>query len=155
MDRPKSSDILGRMAPARPTPPDATIARAVEAALLAASPSTRCVACWVFGSRAGTSFQLDSDLDLAVLCEGTLTDVQAFEAAQMVASELALDVDLVDLRRASGVLAMEVVHRGRRILCRDEFTTELFATTCFSEHVSFSEARAPIVEDFLRARKAV
>lgn len=155
MDRRESSDILARMAHARPTPPDTAIARAVEAALSSISPSVQGIACWVFGSRAGTAHRQDSDLDIALLCDRALTAVEAFDAAQTVAATLSLDVDLVDLRTSSGVLAMEVVLKGRRILCHDEFTAELFATTCFSEYVSFSEERAPIIDGFLRARKAV
>lgn len=143
------------MAQARPSPPDATIADAVDAALSAISPFASVIACWVFGSRAGASYQRDSDLDIAVLCDRPLSEVEAFGAAQSIATALSLDVDLVDLRKASGVLAMEVVLKGRRIRCRDDFEAELFATTCFSEYVSFSEQRAPIIEEFLRVRKAV
>ena len=143
------------MANERPTPPDAAIADAVDAALSAISPVASVLACWVFGSRAGDSYQRESDLDIAVLCTRPLSELEAFNAAQSIATALSLDVDLVDLRRASGVLAMEVVLKGRRIRCRDDFAAELFATTRFSEHVSFSEQRAPIVESFLRARKAV
>ncbi len=69
-------------------------------------------ALWVFGSEATGSAGPRSDVDLAALFSGERGGAQVYETARTVASVLGREVDLVDLRRASPVLAMQALRRG-------------------------------------------
>ena len=74
---------------------------------------------WIFGSQARGEARPDSDLDLAVLFRRTPTPGELMEAR--AEAELLADrpVDLVDLDRASPLLAMQVLRHGRLLVDRD------------------------------------
>ncbi|MEY3022317.1 MAG: hypothetical protein RIS86_1515 [Planctomycetota bacterium] len=138
----------------RPTPTDESLAQIVVESIGAVAPGSRCLACWFFGSRSAGTPDAHSDLDLAVLCQPPLDPVATFDAAQRIAVATGIETDLVELSRASGVLAMEVILKGRRIVEADPAAAETFATTAFSEFVSFEELRRPVIEAFIASRKA-
>ncbi|TVQ29132.1 MAG: nucleotidyltransferase domain-containing protein, partial [Wenzhouxiangella sp.] len=85
----------------------------IRKAVLAEVPD--CLAIYVYGSRAGDQARTDSDLDVAVLLPPDSQLPDRLTLAARLASRLNVEVDMVDLRRASDVLRREVLASGIRI----------------------------------------
>jgi len=70
---------------------------------------------YLFGSYAVGKSRDDSDLDLAFLSSKEIDDYQLFLTAQKLASKLHIDIDLVDLAKASTVLKTQIIQGN--LLC--------------------------------------
>lgn len=108
-------------------------------------------AVYLFGSRAEGLARPESDTDIAYLAEGVaLSAVDRFFLAQKLANVLHTDVDLIDLKKASTVLRFEIVGKGKRIFCPDEYACDLFEATVFSMYQRLQEERAGIIAEIMR-----
>jgi predicted nucleotidyltransferase len=96
-------------------------------ASLNARPDVRLVI--LFGSSVKGPRHSRSDLDLAILADGLLDILDMTN--QMIALSRNNCVDVVDLRRASPLLAMEVVKGGRLLYERE---AGLYAEFCSMAH---------------------
>ncbi|GMU64305.1 MAG: hypothetical protein AMXMBFR36_05790 [Acidobacteriota bacterium] len=119
---------------------DARIASRLAAAL----PGL--VAVYRFGSTAAGTERAGSDVDLAVLAEGPVDAGRRFDLQEELATELGRDVDLVDLGRASTVLAVEVVGRGELLLDADPARRGAFEDLALSSYARLNEERRAILE---------
>lgn len=87
-------------------------------------------ALWIYGSEAKGAARPGSDLDLGALFAHRIEPVETLDAAAELSRRLGRDVDLVDLDRASPILAMQVLRNGRLILdAKPPHRHELFART--------------------------
>jgi len=68
-----------------------------------------------------------------VLAPRRLDPVERFDLQERLAIALRRDVDLVDLRRASTVMAMQVISRGEPIATRDAHERERFEDHVFGD----------------------
>ena len=73
-------------------------------------------ALWLFGSEAAGSAVAESDVDLAALFGRSPAALELVETQQEIGALLGRDVDLVDLDRASPILAMQVLRHGKLLL---------------------------------------
>ena len=105
---------------------------------------------YVFGSVAAGEARQGSDVDLGVLCRAPLSPLQRFEAQEAIARRLGVDVDLIDLRRASTVLCMQVITTGRLLFSGDERQRDVFEDFTFSSYARLNEERAAILEQITR-----
>ncbi len=105
------------------------------------------LAIYIHGSRALGQASQDSDLDLALLAQTELLPLQLWESAQHLALWLGMDVDLLDLRKASTVMQMQVITNGRLFYCRDEAACGAFEDLTFSKYARLNEERAGILQD--------
>ncbi|KFF49665.1 DNA polymerase subunit beta [Gammaproteobacteria bacterium MFB021] len=122
----------------------AAVVRTLQGAL-----GQRLLAIYAFGSQVSGQARADSDLDLAVLLSGTADSVALWTLAQDIAAMLDIDVDLVDLRKASTVMQHRVVTSGERWWARDE-QAGLFEAFVLSDKMALDEARAPLMADIQR-----
>ena len=76
-------------------------------------------ALWVFGSEAHGKTRPDSDIDLAALFSSRPEPLDVLGARGDLEEILGREVDLVDLDRASPILAMQVLKHGRLLVDRD------------------------------------
>jgi predicted nucleotidyltransferase len=76
-------------------------------------------ALWLFGSEAAGRARADSDVDLAALFRTRPEPLDLLDARQELAELIGRDVDLVDLDRASPILAMQVLRHGRLLVERN------------------------------------
>ena len=73
-------------------------------------------ALWLFGSEAIDSAGPFSDIDLAGLFRSRPSALDLLEARDALGALLGRDVDLVDLERASPIVAMQVLRHGRLLV---------------------------------------
>ena len=76
-------------------------------------------ALWLFGSEAQGRARADSDVDLAALLRRRPEGLEWLYAKADIAVFLGRDVDLVDLHRASPIVAMQVLKTGRLLVEND------------------------------------
>jgi predicted nucleotidyltransferase len=112
------------------------------------------IALYLFGSRARGDEQAESDVDLALLAPRPLDPVQRWKLQEELATLARADVDLVDLRRASAVLRVQVL-RDATVLCdRDRYARELFEATALADYARLNEERRAILSD-IRERGSI
>ena len=122
--------------------------------LAAVFPDRRVLGAWLYGSHVRGEARPDSDIDLGVLCDAALDAVELFDASGRLATRLGAPVDLVDLRRAGGLLRVEATHRGRSLLPRS-LEADLFTTHALADHAAFAPRRRAATtafEERLRGR---
>lgn len=102
-----------------------------------------------FGSTVTGKQRPDSDVDLAVLAASALDPVRRFELQEQLAVTLRRDVDLVDLRRASTVMAMQVVSTGTVLASFDRREQERFEDYVFGSYARLNEERRAILQQVL------
>lgn len=105
-------------------------------------------AVYIFGSAAEDRVRDDSDVDLAFLATRARDQVAVFDAAQVLAQRLGREVDLIDLRRASTVLRLQVLGKGHRIHTRDVVSVDTFEMYAYSDYARLQEERAPAIRAF-------
>lgn len=104
------------------------------------------LAVYAFGSQVQGTATPASDLDLAVLIEGKLDPLQAFDMSGKLADIAGCAVDLVDLRTASTVMQYQIVTTGQRLWARDSMAA-IYESFILSEKTALDEARAPLISD--------
>jgi predicted nucleotidyltransferase len=67
---------------------------------------------YLFGSMASNKQNSQSDIDIAILCEGKLDAIKRWDFASVLADKLGREVDLVDLNRASTVMQHQITWNG-------------------------------------------
>ena len=104
------------------------------------------IAIYVFGSAAAGVDGPESDLDLAVLPAHPLDPVARFDLQEDLASALHTPVDLVDLRAASPVMAMQVLSTGRVLHDREPASRGRFEDLIFGAYARLNEERRAILQ---------
>jgi len=128
-------------------PPDTRLAAEVVRALESAGIED-VVAVYLFGSAAREQTRRDSDVDLAFLTRASEDVVSVFDAAQSLAERLGRSVDLVDLKRTSSVMRLQILSRGRRILATDVVAADTFEMYAYSDYARLQEERAVTIRAF-------
>lgn len=125
------------------------VQEAVLQALRSAIPTV--IAVYAFGTT-GTQYErVASDIDLAFLSSSDQDAVHVWDTAQLIASRLGRDVDLVDLRKASTVMAANIIASGTQLLCTDAPRCDAFEAHALSDYARLNLERAGILQD-IRAR---
>ncbi|MBA2353777.1 MAG: nucleotidyltransferase domain-containing protein [Acidobacteria bacterium] len=104
------------------------------------------VAAYRFGSSAAGTGRPGSDVDLAILTDHRLEPVARFKLQEQLASALHTDVDLVDLRAASTVMASQVVTTGILLYERDAPARHVFENFVYGRYARLNEERRGILE---------
>jgi predicted nucleotidyltransferase len=112
------------------------------------------LAIYLFGSHAAGTARRESDIDLAVLGPAPLADEERWHLAQSLAVALGRDVDLVDLRRASAVMRVQVIDSGKLLFESDPTQRQEFEAFALSDYARLNEERRGILDD-IRARGSV
>lgn len=78
----------------------------------------------LFGSQASQTAKEDSDVDIALLADKSMSSDELVDIQLALSSELAKEVDVVDLSVSHGAILDEVIGRGDFLINRDP---ELYA----------------------------
>jgi predicted nucleotidyltransferase len=122
-------------------PADPTIARVLRAAIPGLQAAYR------FGSTVSGETHAASDVDVAFIAADPITVERCWEVAGDLAAELARDVDLVDLRRASTVMRVQVLRNAVTIVDDDPTALDWFEMLSLSDYARLNEERRGILED--------
>jgi predicted nucleotidyltransferase len=121
-------------------PEDATAVAEIRAAL------PRVIAIYRFGSSVKGTPGPDSDLDLAVLAEAPLDPRVRFDLQGRLAVALRQSIDLVDLRVASPVMAIQIVASGLLLYDGDSAVRGDFEDAVYGAYARLNEERRGILE---------
>jgi uncharacterized protein len=108
------------------------------------------IAVYRFGSTVDRQTHPRSDVDVAVLARDILSPLDRFDLQECLAIRLGCDVDLVDLRRASTVMRMQVISTGRLLAAFEPGEQEAFEDLTFSAYARLNEERREILEQIRR-----
>lgn len=100
----------------------------------------------LFGSYAKGTERKDSDIDVAYLGSVSLDDYERFLLAQELASFINIDVDLIDLKKATTVFQMQIITTGKVLHCTNENERMRFEMKTFREYAKLNEERKEILE---------
>lgn len=102
----------------------------------------------VFGSYAKGTTHSESDIDVAFYCENaSFSSYELFMFAQQLADIIGIEVDLVDLQKASTVFATQIFSTGEVIYSKNEkLRMELHMRT-YSMYARLNEERQPIIDN--------
>ena len=130
-----------------PSPPDTGALTRLDAlvvdVLRQALPGL--IAAYRFGSSVTGTGRPGSDLDFAVLPVHRLDAVARFDLQERLAGALHGDVDLVDLRAASTVMASQVVSTGLLVYEGDASARHVFEDFVYGRYARLNEERRGIV----------
>jgi len=104
---------------------------------------------YLFGSYASGKARDDSDLDLAFLTSEEVDDYQRFLTAQKLASRLNIDVDLIDLSRASTVFKAQII-QGKLLYAKNRQQKQEFELLTLKKYARLNEERKEIIEKIER-----
>ena len=108
-------------------------------------------AIYLFGSRAAGLETSDSDCDLAVLQATPIEEIARWELASRLSEILRVEVDLVDLRRASAVMRAQVLGTSQLLLDGAPGERMRFEALALADYARLNEERRGILDD-VRAR---
>jgi predicted nucleotidyltransferase len=104
------------------------------------------VAVYRFGSSVRGERSPGSDVDLAVLAAAPIDPLLRFDLQERLAAALRQSVDLVDLRAASPVMAIQVIGKGRLLLDNDASARGRFEDLTYGVYARLNEERRGILE---------
>ena len=104
------------------------------------------VAIYRFGSSVSSEHSPGSDVDLAVLAAAPIDPLLRFDLQERLAAALRRSVDLVDLRTASPVMAIQVIGKGRLLLDNDASARGRFEDLTYGVYARLNEERRGILE---------
>ena len=105
------------------------------------------LAIYRFGTWGRGDERAESDIDLAILPVQSLAATTRWQLAQHLAAVANRDVDLVDLRSASTVMAAQVIANGVRLFCSDENACAEFEDFVYASYARLNEERRAILSD--------
>jgi len=105
------------------------------------------VAVYLFGSQAREDAGPGSDVDLAVLTLGNLDPMDRWKLQEDLAAQIHQSVNLVDLRRASTVMRVQVLRDGRLLADFQPPVRSAFEASAMSAYARLNEERREILND--------
>ena len=100
-------------------------------------------AIYIFGSFADETASDSSDVDIAYLSEGSLSNTKRWELSSDIARLLKRDVDLIDLRSANTIFRYQIISTAKRVY-GGGYEVESFETLVYSFYLRFKQERKPI-----------
>ena len=88
-------------------------------------------------------------MDLAFLSSKEIDDYQRFLTAQKLASKLNIDIDLVDLAKASTVFKTQII-QGDLLFAKNEQQKQQFELLTLKKYARLNEERKEIIEKIER-----
>jgi predicted nucleotidyltransferase len=111
-------------------------------------------AIYIFGSYANETHTSTSDIDIAYFCDTPLTTIQVWEISTFLASQLMIDVDLINLKETNTIFRFQIISQGERIY-GDGYEIESFETLAYSFYLRFQEERKPILDAIYRDKSVL
>ena len=101
---------------------------------------------YIFGSTVKGTSNKNSDIDIAYLSDQKIDEYEIFMLAQELAGKINLDVDLIDLKKASTVFQAQVVSTGKVIYCINDSIRMNYEMKTFKMYAKLNEERQHIID---------
>lgn len=123
------------------------------AKITAALPEVQAI--YLFGSQVTGGATKDSDLDIAVLVPTNLPALVMWNLGQDLAGALNIDVDLIDFRKTSTVMQLQILQADARVFVQpnSEVQVDTFETGVMSEYCYLRDRQADQLSDIARTGK--
>ena len=99
----------------------------------------------LFGSYGTGRTHSSSDIDIAFLGDKKLHSYEVFMLAQVLASRVGKEVDLIDLQAASTVMRAQIISSGHVMYCGDDSRRTAFFIRALKEYALLNEERNVIL----------
>lgn len=101
---------------------------------------------YIFGSTVKGTSHKNSDLDIAFLPGSDINEYEIFILAQELAEKVNIEVDLVNLKKASTVFQAQIIATGSIIYCSDEQIRMNFEMNALKMYAKLGEERKVIID---------
>ena len=126
-------------------PPGERLTCHQRALIINALGRLNCTLVYLFGSYGTSSEHPASDIDIAFLPSSSLSPIECFDVANTLAEQLGRSVDLIDLSRASTVMAKEVIRTGVVLDVADLSRLQQFEMRTLADYARLNEERQPVL----------
>jgi predicted nucleotidyltransferase len=101
---------------------------------------------YIFGSTVKGTSHKNSDLDIAFLPGADIDEYEIFILAQELAEKVNIDVDLVNLKKASTVFQGQIITTGSIIYCSNEQIRMNYEMNALKMYAKLGEERKVIID---------
>jgi predicted nucleotidyltransferase len=101
---------------------------------------------YIFGSTVKGTANKNSDIDIAFLTEQKFDEYETFILAQELAEKIDIDVDLIDLKKASTVFQGQIVSTGKAVYCLDDKKRMNYEMKTLKMYAKLNEERQFIID---------
>lgn len=108
------------------------------------------ISVYCFGSSLQGYETFESDLDIAYLSDGQITNIKRWAIQEEIASLLKRDVDLIVLKTATDVMRFQIISTGVRVFVKNERKAEQFEDLVYCLYLDLNEQRKEILEDIYK-----
>jgi uncharacterized protein len=102
---------------------------------------------YIFGSTIKGTSNKNSDIDIAYLSDQKFDEYEIFMLAQELAGKIDIDVDLIDLKKASTVFQGQIVSTGKSIYCLDDNIRMDYEMKTLKMYAKLNEERKNIIDN--------
>ena len=96
-------------------------------------------AIYFFGSMAANKMRKDSNVDIAFLTDEDISDYEVFMKSSKLYDVFKRDCNLINLKKSSTILKIQVIGKGKIVYCSDNFKKSSFEMKCFKEYSLLKE----------------
>lgn len=102
---------------------------------------------YIFGSTIKGTSNKNSDIDIAYISDQDFNEYEIFMLAQGLAEKINIDVDLIDLKKASTVFQVQIVSTGKAIYCLDNKKRMDYEMKALKMYAKLNEERQYIIDN--------
>ncbi len=104
------------------------------------------VVIYLFGSAAGDSFNIESDIDLAVLTDKSISPLEFYNISTELSVLVKQDIHLVDFWEVTDLLRIEILKKGKVLFSRDESLRLENEMKALSSYIKLNEEREVVIK---------
>jgi predicted nucleotidyltransferase len=105
---------------------------------------------YIFGSMASNDETIHSDIDIAFLSTQEIDTITRYNISQTLSLELKKDIDLIDMKKSTDIINMQIVSKGICIFNKDDTN---FEDNIYYKYIDLCELRSGIIEDIKKSGK--
>lgn len=107
-----------------------------------------CEAIIIFGSYARGTQNEESDVDIGIKANRSITKKELYELSEKIADEIKKDIDLVDIDKIENDgFKYEILINGEIIYCKDNYKFDLYKLDAYREYLDLNEARKISIDE--------
>lgn len=107
---------------------------------------------YVFGSVVAQRLTAESDIDVGIVFEKTITSLELLELQEEFSDALGMQADVVNLDEVSPILRMQVLKNGVCAFARNKRRVSEFFVRTINEYDDLKRMRKPIEESIQNGR---